>query len=147
MGIDRDEDTVLDGLDNCPVVDNLAQLDTDGDAAGNACDDDDDGDGLLDTVETDTGLYVDENDTGTDPLLADSDADGFDDAFEISAGTDPNDPYSFPGAVAVPGLRFPGATLLIAALCAAVARSRRGVRRAGMGRDAPLRAGRDTLEW
>ena len=58
MGIDRDEDTVLDGLDNCPAVDNLDQLDTDADLAGNVCDADDDGDGLLDAVETDTGIFV-----------------------------------------------------------------------------------------
>lgn len=34
--------------DNCPAISNPAQLNTDGDAMGNACDDDDDGDLVLD---------------------------------------------------------------------------------------------------
>ena len=38
MGIDRDEDTVLDGLDNCPAVANTDQLDADNDQIGDACD-------------------------------------------------------------------------------------------------------------
>ena len=38
MGIDRDEDTVLDGLDVCPSFANLNQLDSDGDGVGNDCD-------------------------------------------------------------------------------------------------------------
>ena len=39
-------------------------------------DDDDDGDGLLDSVETDTGFYINGQDTGTDPLDPDTDGDG-----------------------------------------------------------------------
>jgi cysteine-rich repeat protein len=61
MGIDRDEDTLLNG------------------------------------VETNTGTFVDANNTGTDPALADTDGDGFDDDVEVSSGTDPTDPLSFPG--------------------------------------------------
>ena len=86
MGIDRDEDTVLDGLDNCPAADNLDQLDTDGDQAGNVCDLDDDNDELPDAVETDTGTYVSPTDTGTDPLIADTDADGWSDGVETNTG-------------------------------------------------------------
>ena len=37
-GPDGDADTVLDVLDNCPTVSNVAQADTDGDAHGDACD-------------------------------------------------------------------------------------------------------------
>ena len=48
MGIDRDEDPDLDGLDNCPSVANADQVDRDGDSLGDACDPDDDNDGLLD---------------------------------------------------------------------------------------------------
>jgi hypothetical protein len=42
---DDDNDTVLDGADNCPLTANGMQLDRDGDGAGNACDGDADGDG------------------------------------------------------------------------------------------------------
>lgn len=38
MGINRDLDAVLDGLDNCPGIDNDAQTDTDMDGIGDACD-------------------------------------------------------------------------------------------------------------
>ena len=37
MGIDRDRDAVLDGLDNCPSVANGDQGDSDGDGVGDAC--------------------------------------------------------------------------------------------------------------
>ena len=79
------------------------QSDLDGDGAGNACDADDDGDGLLDVVETDTGVFVDANDTGTDPLNPDSDGDGLLDSVEThtgvfvdanDTGTDPLNPDS-----------------------------------------------------
>jgi cysteine-rich repeat protein len=62
MGIDRDEDTLLNG------------------------------------VETNTGTFVDSNDTGTNPALADTDGDGFDDDVEVGAGTDPTNPLSHPGS-------------------------------------------------
>ena len=38
IAIDRDEDAVLDGNDNCPAAANATQLDADGDLVGNACD-------------------------------------------------------------------------------------------------------------
>ena len=38
IAIDRDEDAVLDGNDNCPAVANATQVDGDGDLVGNACD-------------------------------------------------------------------------------------------------------------
>jgi hypothetical protein len=40
MGIDRDEDTVRDGDDNCPTTANSSQVDSDDDGIGNACDPD-----------------------------------------------------------------------------------------------------------
>ncbi len=59
---------------------------------------DSDGDGLDDSVETDTGVYVSPTDTGTDPNDADSDDDTYNDGAEVTAGTDPNDPLSYPGS-------------------------------------------------
>jgi len=64
--------------------------DTDGDGLLDFEDPDDDNDGLLDTVETHTGIYVDANDTGTNPLIADSDQDGIMDGHEVNSyGTNP----------------------------------------------------------
>lgn len=52
IGIDRDEDSVLDNDDNCTAAANPVQTDTDNDGAGNACDADDDNDGLDDFFES-----------------------------------------------------------------------------------------------
>ncbi len=115
---DTDSDSVADFVDNCPDQPNLPQTDTDEDARGDVCDDDDDGDGLLDAVETNTGIYVSPTDTGTDPLLADTDGDGFDDAEELQAGTDPNDASSFPPPAlpALPALSNRGIAVLLVLL-------------------------------
>lgn len=56
-----------------------------------------DEDSLLNGVESNSGIFVDANDTGTDPGLADTDGDGFDDGVEVTAGTDPTNPFSYPG--------------------------------------------------
>ncbi len=68
----------------------------DGDALGDVCDDDDDNDGLLDSVETNTGVFVSPGNTGSNPMNPDSDGDGFDDGVEVSLGSDPNNPGSVP---------------------------------------------------
>ncbi len=115
---DTDADGANDPLDNCRFLANADQLDTDGDLAGNACDADDDGDGLLDAVETDTGTFVGPGDTGTDPLLADTDGDSYLDGDEVTAGSDPTDPASIPGTPSVPAVPLPGFLLLAGALCA-----------------------------
>jgi hypothetical protein len=54
---------------------------------------DSDGDGLDDSVETNTGIYVSSSDTGTDPNNADTSGDGFTDYEAISASVDPNSYY------------------------------------------------------
>ena len=72
---DTDSDGILNNVDNCPSVSNINQLNTDADLQGNACDADDDNDGLSDITEASLG---------TDPLLVDTDGDGLDD------GADPN---------------------------------------------------------
>ena len=45
-----------------------------------------DEDGLADSVETNTGIFVDASDTGTDPNSADTDGDGLSDAVETGTG-------------------------------------------------------------
>lgn len=77
--------------------DNLSNLDEF--LAGTYPDDSDsDDDGLLDGVETGTGIFVDANDTGTDPLNDDSDGDGLTDGVEDNSGTfvDASDPGTNP---------------------------------------------------
>ena len=55
-----------------------------------------DEDSLGNGVETNTGVFVGPNDTGTNPALADTDGDGFDDGFEVALGSDPTNPLSTP---------------------------------------------------
>jgi hypothetical protein len=90
----------------------VPSVDLDGDGVANVLDDDDDGDGLPDSVESDTGDFVSGADTGTDPLIPDSDGDGFEDGQEVVAGSDPNDPSSFPAPAPVPVFSGPGLAAL-----------------------------------
>jgi len=86
---------------------------------------DTDQDLLIDSVETHTGIFVDEFDTGTDPNDPDTDDDGVLDGIEVYLGTDPNDPFDFPI-----GLALHTSLLLTAALGAAVFMGVRRVKRA-----------------
>ena len=70
-----------------------------------------DGDGLLDAVETGTGVFTSPANTGSDPFEADTDGDGMNDGDEVAIGRDPNRPPSTPG----PGLGL-GALLALALL-------------------------------
>ncbi len=58
--------------------------DNDGDGNPDDTDPDDDNDGLPDTVEDGGGFFIDANQTGTDPLVADTDGDGFKDGDEVN---------------------------------------------------------------
>ena len=48
---DKDGDGVMYDVDNCPLVANINQLDTDGDGKGDICDSDYDGDDFCDVVD------------------------------------------------------------------------------------------------
>ena len=71
---DFDRDGVGNNADNCVSVANPDQLNTDGDDSGNACDADDDNDGVSD---------IDEATNGTNPLLVDTDGDGVSDLTDV----------------------------------------------------------------
>ncbi len=106
---DTDGDGFPDSSDNCPNTANADQTNTDvaldnnPDHLGDACDTDDDGDGLLDAEEATYGTDpllpdtdgdgltdADEINTyGTNPLLADTDGDGISDGAEVTAGRNP----------------------------------------------------------
>jgi hypothetical protein len=82
--------------DNCPLKFNANQLDTDKDAQGDACDLDDDGDGLLDVADN-CSLIVNGDQLNTDGdsqgnvCDLDDDNDGQPDVQEFSCGSDPLD--------------------------------------------------------
>jgi large repetitive protein len=83
--MDTDQDTIPDSIDNCPIVPNTDQLNTDGDSMGNICDVDDDNDGVLD--QNDINI--------TNPnICGDMDADGCDDCSQNP--TSVNSPQPWP---------------------------------------------------
>jgi hypothetical protein len=107
---DSDGDGIVDVLDNCPMVPNPDQRNTDGqpidngpviagddltvpysDGYGDACDDDDDNDGLTDAFEA-SGC----GSGPTNPLLQDTDGDRVIDGAECLLGSDPNNSNSVP---------------------------------------------------
>jgi hypothetical protein len=96
---------------------NDAALDPDNDGLTNLAefqhqtnphDNDTDDDGLLDGVETGTGIYVSASNTGTSPLLADTDGDGLADGVENNSGifVSPSNPGTNPNKADTDGDGF-----------------------------------------
>jgi len=67
---DSDNDSIGNGVDNCPLVANTFQVNSDNDAMGDACDPDDDNDGVLDDVD---GYPLDPSRS----VIEDADSDGW----------------------------------------------------------------------
>ena len=98
QSVDQDGDEVEDSLDNCPLEPNTGQADTDGDDAGNACDGDDDNDGLSDEWEVLYGLNPlnnDSNGNGTPDGNENPDDDAYDNKTEHDQGSNPLIPNVF----------------------------------------------------
>jgi hypothetical protein len=92
---DTDGDGITDAQDNCPGIPNNDQLNNDGDAQGDVCDDDDDNDGLTDAEEKNLdGDPAYDPAKDSDPFNADTDGDGITDYDEVYfdgfAGYDPD---------------------------------------------------------
>jgi photosystem II stability/assembly factor-like uncharacterized protein len=89
---DDDNDGILDVDDNCPLISNSNQLDTDGDGEGDVCDTDDDGDGILDSNDN-CPLIANadqadiDNDGIGDVCDEDNDNDGVPDAIDACPNT------------------------------------------------------------
>ncbi len=83
---DTDGDGTVDVMDNCPTDANPTQTDNDSDRLGDACDSDDDNDGLPDSYELSVGL----DSNNASDAQSDTDGDGRSNIQEYYDGTDPN---------------------------------------------------------
>ena len=84
--VDTDSDGIGDNADNCPNTSNPDQINSDDDNLGNACDDDDDNDGVADTTDAFPLDPTETIDTDSDGIGnnedTDDDGDGVSDAID-----------------------------------------------------------------
>jgi len=141
---DFDHDSVLNGTDNCQLTANTDQTNTDGDSQGDACDDDDDNDGMPDTFETDNGLNP-----LVDDSAADADGDGVNNLDEYINGTDVNQDH-------VPPVVTPPANIVVNASghltqvdlgTASAFDYKDGVLSATASKSGTFESGRHTITW
>jgi hypothetical protein len=92
--------------------------------AGQQQETDSDGDGLDDSVETNTGNYVSPTDTGTDPNNPDTDGDGVPDGQEVELGADPTDPQDVPALPAADALALAALMLTVLGMAGAALKFR-----------------------
>lgn len=93
--IDTDADGIDVMTDNCPTITNPPQTDSDNDGMGNACDEDDDNDGIIDLndalpLDADESVDTDHDGIGNN-ADTDDDGDGMPDIFETGIGLNPLD--------------------------------------------------------
>ncbi len=79
--VDTDSDGISDSNDNCPAVANGTQDDFDNDGTGDACDNDDDNDGVADTSEA-AGCQFDASASCGVTQPTDTDGDGVEDSLD-----------------------------------------------------------------
>lgn len=92
---DSDGDSINDLKDNCPTVANTNQKNFDNDSTGDACDSDDDNDGIPDETEIALGL----NPLDASDADLDLDGDGYTNRIEFLLGSTINDKNSVPTAL------------------------------------------------
>lgn len=97
---DLDRDGIFYAIDNCPDKYNPGQEDLDGDGIGDVCDDDWDGDNvinILDIFPLDGNEWKDTDADGLgDNADADDDNDGYSDADELACGGNPTNVFVIP---------------------------------------------------
>lgn len=99
---DVDTDSIKDILDNCPLIANTDQTDTDDDSKGDVCDIDDDNDLIPDLAESENGL----DPFDASDALQDKDNDGIHNLAEYQLNTNISDSTSYPEKISHLDINF-----------------------------------------